>query len=253
VDTFEDLFDPKHREAALACTSEMVLNSLRHAEDCLLYMAGIKQGVFNFVAIPQVMAIATLEVVFQNSQIFETNVKITRGDAVQLMMESQNLRGVCSVFKRYVRRIKKKNNPKDPNFLNISMACGKIEQFIESTNPLQDPKVLAQLAKDGVSGVLTADKAKSINGQGKSNIFYFLLAVFRTVFFILAIMVSRRPLARQYPLTLIKIGVAYWVGARFDINLEGLTKANMFSRKENGLNTRQGNVMRGPLIGHGDL
>jgi farnesyl-diphosphate farnesyltransferase len=66
----------------------MVQNSLRHAEECLFYMAGIKeQGVFNFVAIPQAMAIATLELVFQNPRIFETNVKITKGDAAQLLME----------------------------------------------------------------------------------------------------------------------------------------------------------------------
>jgi farnesyl-diphosphate farnesyltransferase len=106
----------------------MVLNSLRHAEECLFYMAGIKdQSVFNFVAIPQSMAIATLELVFRNPNIFKMNVKITKGDACQLMMESsQNLRTVCDIFKRYARKIHKKNSPKDPNFLNISIACGKV-------------------------------------------------------------------------------------------------------------------------------
>jgi farnesyl-diphosphate farnesyltransferase len=204
VDKFDDLFDPKHREAALACSSEMVLNSLRHAEECLLYMAGIKeQGVFNFVAIPQTMAIATLELVFQNPRIFETNVKITKGDAAQLMMESsQNLRRVCAVFKRYVRRIHKKNTPKDPNFLNISIACGKVEQFIESVNPSQDPKVLAQLTKDGGSEVVVTDKAKAIDGQAKSDVFNLLLAVLGTIFFISAVIVSRRSVSRHNLLTL---------------------------------------------------
>merc|ERR1712225_154620 len=62
---FEDLFDPKNIGIAINCSSEMVLNSLRHADECLFYMAGIKdQSVFNFVAIPQSMAIATLELVF---------------------------------------------------------------------------------------------------------------------------------------------------------------------------------------------
>lgn len=128
VDKFDDLFDPKNIEASLACSSEMVLNSLRHAEECLFYMAGIKdQSVFNFVAIPQSMAIATLELVFQNPNVFKKNVKITKGDACKLMMESsQNLRTVCDIFKRYADRIHKKNNPKDPNFLQISIACGKV-------------------------------------------------------------------------------------------------------------------------------
>ena len=128
VDRFDDLFDPKNLSRALDCSSEMVLNALRHADECLFYMAGIKdQSVFNFVAIPQSMAIATLELVFQNPKIFDRNVKITKGDACQLMTESsQSLRIVAEVFKRYIRRIHKKNSPKDSNFLQISIACGKV-------------------------------------------------------------------------------------------------------------------------------
>ena len=137
------------------------------------------------------MAIATLELVFQNPRIFETNVKITKGDTAQLMMESsQNLRTVCAVFKRYVRRIHKKNTPKDPNFLSIGITCAKFEQFIESIYPSQDPKVLAQLTKDGGSGVIATDKAKAVDDRAKSDAFYLLLTVFGTLLLILAIMVS---------------------------------------------------------------
>jgi farnesyl-diphosphate farnesyltransferase len=128
VEKFDDLFKPENQVAALACSSEMVLNSLRHADECLFYLAGIKdQSVFNFTAIPQAMAIATLELVFQNPKIFHQNVKITKGDACELMIQStQNLRVVCTVFKTYTRKIAKKNSPTDPNFLEISIACGKV-------------------------------------------------------------------------------------------------------------------------------
>ena len=132
VDNFEDLFDPSNLDAALNCSSEMVLNALRHGDECLFYMAGIKdQSVFNFVAIPQAMAIATLELVFRNPLVFQMNVKISKGDACQLMMDSStNLRSVCDIFKKYVRRIHKKNTPKDPNFLEISIACAKVCQTL---------------------------------------------------------------------------------------------------------------------------
>lgn len=128
VDSFDQLFEPQNLQKALNCSSEMVLNSLRHADECLFYMAGIKdQSVFNFVAIPQSMAIATLELVFQNPEIFKKNVKITKGDACQLMIESsQNLRTVCEVFKKYARKIHKRNSPKDPNYAEISIACAKV-------------------------------------------------------------------------------------------------------------------------------
>lgn len=130
VDKFEDLFDPANTEAALNCSSEMILHSLRKADECLFYMAGIKdQSVFNFVAIPQSMAIATLEKVFRNPDIFKKNVKITKGDACRLMLlSSQNLQTVCDVFKTYVRKIHKRNTPTDPNFLEIGIACGKVGQ-----------------------------------------------------------------------------------------------------------------------------
>ncbi len=128
VDNWDDMFALENREKALQCSSDMVLNALKHGEECLFYMAGIRdQSVFNFVAIPQSMAIATLELVFRNPAIFEKNVKITKGDACQLMMEStQNLRVVCDVFRRYARRIHKKNDPRDPNYLAISAQCGKV-------------------------------------------------------------------------------------------------------------------------------
>jgi len=161
VDKFDDLFDSKHREAALNCSSEMVLNSLRHAEECLVYMAGIKeQGVFTSLQFPDDGHCHTGARVSE-PRIFETNVKIKKGETAQLFMESsQNLRTVCAVFKKYVRRIHRKNTPKDPNFLNINIACGKVEQFIESIYPSQDPNVLAQLAKDGGSAVVVTKRPK---------------------------------------------------------------------------------------------
>ena len=128
VDKFEELFDPANKEAALNVSSEMVLNALRNADECLFYMAGIKeQSVFNFVAIPQSMAIATLELCFRNHDIFKKNVKITKGDACKLMLKSsQNLKIVCEVFREYARKIQAKNSPKDPNFIEISAACAKV-------------------------------------------------------------------------------------------------------------------------------
>ena len=128
VDDFADLFKPENLDAALNCSSDMVLNSLNHANECLFYLAGLKdQSVFNFAAIPQSMAIATLDLVFRNPAIFQRNVKITKGQACQIMIDStQNLQLVCGVFRTYLRNIHKKNTPRDPNFLQISITCGKV-------------------------------------------------------------------------------------------------------------------------------
>lgn len=130
VDKFEDLFKPENKQQALNCSSEMILTALTRADDCLYYLAGLReQSVFNFCAIPQSMAIATLETCFQNYALFQKNVKITKGEACQLMVEStQNLQLVCEVFRRYARKIARKNNPHDPNFLKISITLGRASQ-----------------------------------------------------------------------------------------------------------------------------
>lgn len=128
VDNLEDLFKPENLEKALNCSSDMVLDALAHADECLFYLAGLReQSVFNFAAIPQAMAIATLDLVFRNPKVFRTNVKITKGQACRIMLDStQSLSKVCDTFRMYARSIHKKNTPKDPNFLKISIACGKV-------------------------------------------------------------------------------------------------------------------------------
>lgn len=140
VDEWEHMFDGSHRQQAINCITEMVLDALKHVEECLFYMAGMReQSVFNFVVIPQAMAIATLELVFRNPAVLERNVKITKGDACQIMLEStQNLSTACNVFRTYARRIQAKNDPRDPNYLAVSVRCAKIEQFIETLFPTQD-------------------------------------------------------------------------------------------------------------------
>jgi len=151
VDDFGDLFKPENKEKALNCSSAMVLNALDHADECLFYLAGLReQSVFNFCAIPQSMAIATLDLCFRNPSMFQRNIKITKGQACQLMIEStQNLQVVCDVFRKHIHSIRKKNRPQDPNFLKISIACGKVEQFIESIFPSQKPEDVVAKSKAG--------------------------------------------------------------------------------------------------------
>ncbi|KFY93210.1 hypothetical protein V500_03823 [Pseudogymnoascus sp. VKM F-4518 (FW-2643)] len=142
VNNWEDMFNPTYREQAVNCISEMVLDALKHVEESLFYMAGmLEQSVFNFVAIPQTMAIATLELVFRNPDVLERNIKITKGDACQIMFEStQNIFTVCEVYRRYARRIHAKNDARDPSYFAIGERCAAIEQFIESFSSNQDPK-----------------------------------------------------------------------------------------------------------------
>ncbi|OJD14070.1 farnesyl-diphosphate farnesyltransferase [Emergomyces pasteurianus Ep9510] len=206
VDEFEDLFKPENREAALNCNSEMILNALEHADECLFYLAGLKeQSIFNFCAIPQSMAIATLELCFRNQAMFERNVKITKGSACQLMFQStQNVRAICDLFRQYVRKIHKKNTPRDPNFLKISVACGKVEKFVESIFPSQSVEYAQRKAKQEPSPE-EAERAR-LDAEARQDTMYIMLALFG----ILAV------------LTVIMVSAAWFLGARFDLAFQQL-------------------------------
>jgi farnesyl-diphosphate farnesyltransferase len=130
VNDFGDLFEVQNREKALHCSSEMILNAIRKSGDCLRYIAAVKeQSVFNFVAIPQSMAIATLELCFRNPAIFERNIKISRGSACQLMLQStRDIRPVCQIFVTYATRIQAKNHFDDPHYKEIKIACEEIRR-----------------------------------------------------------------------------------------------------------------------------
>lgn len=142
-----DLARVENKEAAMNCISEMTCNALEHATDVLLYLSGLRdQSVFNFCAIPQVMAIASLSLVFRNPDVFQKNMKIRKGQACQMINKSTNLKYVSEVFIEHVRQIHKKNHPSDPNFLRISELCGKIEQWVISVFPVHK-HTSAELAK----------------------------------------------------------------------------------------------------------
>ncbi|RMZ77106.1 hypothetical protein DV737_g4520, partial [Chaetothyriales sp. CBS 132003] len=197
VDRFEDLFKPEKRQQALNCQSDMVLNALGHADECLFYLAGLReQSVFNFCAIPQTMAIATLELCFQNYSMFERNIKITKGQACQIMIEStQNLQLVCELFKRHIRAIRKKNRPRDPNYLKISLACAKIEQFIESIFPTPRPDL-------AVAKQVPAPATREPDDESEGAVLLYIASI--GTFVVIA---------------LLMFFVAYLFGARFDIAL----------------------------------
>jgi len=81
----EEMYAPENERQALWVISGLVVDILRHAPDCLDYLRLLKnQTVFNFCAIPQVMAIATLNVVFMNPQTFQRNVKIRKAEAADV-------------------------------------------------------------------------------------------------------------------------------------------------------------------------
>ncbi|KAI1897228.1 hypothetical protein AGOR_G00081110 [Albula goreensis] len=112
----EDLAMPQHLDSALACLNLLVTDALRHVPDVISYLSRLRnQSVFNFCAIPQVMAIATLSACYNNPQVFQGVVKIRKGQAVTLMMQATNMGAVQTIISQYSQEILQKVSLTDPS------------------------------------------------------------------------------------------------------------------------------------------
>lgn len=136
TDKLSDFVKTENYEKGLHCVSHLVLNAMDHIKDCLIYLSKVYDpSTFSFCAIPQVMAIATLAEVFQNQNVFAKNVKIRKGTACKLILNSRTFEDVLNVFSQYLRVIHHKCPVSDPHYLSIGIKCGELEQFIEELNP----------------------------------------------------------------------------------------------------------------------
>lgn len=131
--------NPSERAKGVECINDLVLNALGHVTDVLTYLSLIREATsFNFCAIPQVMAIATLAEIYNNVNVLDTNVKIRKGTTLSLILKSRTLPDVVAIFQKYVRVINHKSDVRDPNYLKIGIKLGEIEQFCEVMYPSKD-------------------------------------------------------------------------------------------------------------------
>ncbi|KAM4837299.1 squalene synthase isoform 2-T2 [Thomomys bottae] len=110
-----DFTKPENIDLAVQCLNELITNALHHIPDVITYLSRLRnQSVFNFCAIPQVMAIATLAACYNNQQVFKGVVKIRKGQAVTLMMNATNMPAVKAMIYQYIEEIYHRIPTSDP-------------------------------------------------------------------------------------------------------------------------------------------
>lgn len=127
--------DHAYRTQALSCLNHLITNALQHAIDSLDYMLHIVEpSVFNFVAIPQVMAIGTLSECFNNHAVFTGVVKIARKTTMQIIGDLQGKRivAVCDYYQQYAQVILAKISENDPSASKTTDTCQRIIQKVAS-------------------------------------------------------------------------------------------------------------------------
>uniref|UniRef100_A0A7N0T233 Squalene synthase n=1 Tax=Kalanchoe fedtschenkoi TaxID=63787 RepID=A0A7N0T233_KALFE len=116
VNKLEDLKYEENSSKAVECLNDMVTNALLHAEDCLQYMSNLRDSaIFRFCAIPQIMAIGTLALCYNNIQVFRGVVKMRRGLTAQVMDRTRSMADVYGAFFDFSCMLKAKVDKKDPN------------------------------------------------------------------------------------------------------------------------------------------
>lgn len=112
----EDLKYEENSVKAVQCLNDMVTNALIHAEDCLVYMAALKDpSIFKFCAIPQIMAIGTLALCYNNVEVFRGVVKMRRGLTARVIDQTKTMSDVYVAFLGFSSMLKSKIEEKDPN------------------------------------------------------------------------------------------------------------------------------------------
>lgn len=121
----------ENRAKSVHCLNELITNALQLVPDCIAYMSQLhNQSVFNFCAIPQVMAIATLQRCYNNPAVFTGVVKIRKGEAVKMMMGASSIEKVKAIMHHFTSKICSQIPKDDPNAERTRQVC---EQALKCT------------------------------------------------------------------------------------------------------------------------
>jgi farnesyl-diphosphate farnesyltransferase len=132
TDRLDELQKNPESPESLACINELVTDALQHVSNCIMYLNMIQDPqVFRFCAIPQVMAMATLAKIYNNPDVFTEVVKIRKGLAAKLMVETNSMEVVNKVMNKYVEQIRHKLNPDDPNYALTKKRLNRITESLD--------------------------------------------------------------------------------------------------------------------------
>ncbi|MCO5615050.1 hypothetical protein L7F22_069338 [Adiantum nelumboides] len=143
----EDFKDEENSKAAVECLNELITNALGHALDCLTYLAALKDhAVFRFCAIPQIMAIGTLAVCYNNNNVFRGVVKIRRGLTAKIMDQTHTMGDVYGAFYDFSSMLAMKIDKNDPSAQQTLNRVEAIEQACRASGTLSKRRAFSNKA-----------------------------------------------------------------------------------------------------------
>ncbi|MED6162021.1 squalene synthetase-like protein [Stylosanthes scabra] len=166
VNKLEDLKYEENSIKAVECLNDMVTNALMHAEDCLKYMSALRDlAIFRFCAIPQIMAIGTLALCYNNIEVFRGVVKMRRGLTAKVIDRTKTMADVYGAFFDFACILESKVDKNDPN----------------ATKALSRLQSIQKTCRE--SGLLSKRKSYVVNGNGYSSTMIFILIITFSILF----------------------------------------------------------------------
>src|SRR5690606_15846991 len=90
----------------------LVNDALQHIPHCMNYLRMLRnEEVFRFCAIPHMMAFATLAEVYNNPEVFYSQVKIRKSLAAKYIIETSEMQHVTTALETALRKIESKIQP----------------------------------------------------------------------------------------------------------------------------------------------
>jgi len=131
VKNLEYLAENPHNPESLATLNHMVADALRHIPDCLDYLKNVAdRKIFNFTAVPQIMAVATLAKLYDNPHVLTGVVKVRKGLAARLMIYNVTIEDVYKYFRKSIELIERKNLIETPYYKETAQVINSIKPLL---------------------------------------------------------------------------------------------------------------------------
>lgn len=157
VNKLEELKYEENSDKAVQCLNDMVTNALIHVEDCLKYMSALRDpAIFRFCAIPQIMAIGTLALCYNNIQVFRGVVKMRRGLTAKIIDRTKTISDVYGGFYDFSLMLKSKVDEADPNARKTKDNLDKILKICRDSGALNQRKSYVVQSKPQYNATLIA-------------------------------------------------------------------------------------------------
>lgn len=141
VNKLEDLKEEENSIKAVQCLNDMVTNALIHMEDCLTYMSALQSpAIFRFCAIPQIMAIGTLALCYNNIEVFRGVVKMRRGLTAKVIDRTKAMSDVYGAFFDFSCMLKSKVDKNDPNATKALSRLEAVQKICRESGALTKRK-----------------------------------------------------------------------------------------------------------------